>query len=537
MNASPFSRRLSRRRLVQTGGAGIAAGIAMSGPAAIVSAQSGTPVAGTDRAVSTERVSDATARLESMIADALNATGVPGLAVAVVHNDEAVYTKGFGVKSVDAADTVDADTVFQIASVSKSVAGTVVAALVGDGVVTWDDHLVDHLPDFELSDPWITREVSIRDAFSHRTGMPGIAGDDLEIIGFDRDEIIHRMRDLNLTGKFRQTYSYSNFGLTAGGAAAAAAAGTSWEQLSAERLYAPLGMTSTSSLAADFESRPNRALLHVPENGKWVQKFTRNADAQSPAGGVSSSVNDLAQWVRMILGGGTVDGVEHISADALASTFVPQIGRGRNPITGSTSFYAHGWAVEFDTRGHVFWSHAGAFSVGARTYVSLLPEANLGIVVLANAFPSGLPEGIAASFFDLALYGELQDDWIGFWNGQYDLLAQSFQNETYATAPASPEPALAATAYAGTYTNDYFGELTVEAGAGDALSLSVGPEPIVYPLTHWDRDLFIYEPSPEFPGSMSAATFLVDPAGQASRVVIETLDSYGQGTFTRVSAP
>jgi CubicO group peptidase (beta-lactamase class C family) len=514
----------------------MAAGIAMSGAASIASAQSATPVPGSDRSISAEQVSSAMTRLESMATDALAATGVPGLAIAVVHNDEVVYSKGFGVKSIDGTDAVDSDTVFQIASVSKSVAGTVVAALVGDGVVTWDDHLIDLIPDFQLSDPWVTREVTIRDAFSHRTGMPGIGGDDLELIGYGRDEIIHRMRDLNLTGRFRQTYSYSNFGLTAGGVAAAAAAGMSWEQLSEERLYAPLGMTSTSSLAADFESRPNRALLHTKEGGNWVQKFSRNADAQSPAGGVSSTVNDLAQWVRMILGGGTVDGVEHITADALASTFTPEIGRGTNPITGSTSFYAHGWVVEFDTKGHVFWSHAGAFSVGARTYVSLLPEANLGIIVLANAFPTGLPEGIATAFMDLAIYGEQQNDWIGFWNGQYDLLAQSFQNPTYATAPASPEPPLAATAYTGTYSNDYFGDLTVAAGAGDALTISFGPEPMTFPLTHWDRDLYIYESSPEFPGAMSAATFLVDPNGQAGRVVIEGMDSYGQGTFTRVPA-
>jgi CubicO group peptidase (beta-lactamase class C family) len=537
MTASRFGRRLSRRRLVQIGGGAAAAGIAATAPIARASAQSGTPVAGADRGIPAEQVDDAVARIEPMIADALTETGVPGLAIAVVHNDNVVWSKGFGVKSVDGADAIDTDTVFQIASVSKSVAATVVAAAVGDGTVTWDDHLVDHIPDFQLSDPWITREVSIRDAFSHRTGMPGTAGDDLELIGYARDEIIHRMRDLNLTGTFRQTYSYSNFGLTAGGEAAAAATGKTWEDLSKERLYAPLGMTSTSSRYSDFETRPNRALLHTPVDGAWVQGFTRNADAQSPAGGVSSTINDLTRWMRMILGGGTLDGVEHIAADALASVFVPQIFRGRNPTTGASSFYGLGWGVEYDAQGRVFWSHAGAFSVGARTYVSLLPEANLGIVVLTNAFPTGLPEGISAAFYDLAIYGELQNDWIGFWNGQYDLLAQSFQNDTYATAPTAPEPALAATAYTGTYKNDYFGVLTVESGTGDALSIGFGPGPITFPLTHWDRDLFIYEPSPEFPGAMNAATFLVDPDGQASRVVIEALDSYGQGTFTRVPAP
>jgi len=319
----------------------------------------------------------------------------------------------------------------------------------------------------------------------------------------------------------------------AASAPVAAAVGKPWKQLADERLYAPLGMTSTSSLHSDFESRSNRALLHALVDGKWVQKFTRDPDAQAPAGGVSSNVKDLAQWMRMILGKGTVDGVEHVRADSLEAIFVPQIVRGNSP-TGATSYYALGWSVDYDPQGRIFWAHAGAFSVGSRTNVSLLPEANAGIVVLANAFPTGLPDGITASFWDLAIYGALQKDWIGFWNGQFDLLAQSFQNPAYATPPISPEAALAPAAYTGTYTNDYFGDLNVESGSDGAMSISFGPGPIVFPLTHWDRDLFIYESSPEFPGSLSAAAFLVDPEGQANRVVVETLDSYGQGTFTRM---
>src|SRR5262249_35202950 len=143
--------------------------------------------------VSTDRVAAALGQLEPLIGATLAQTGVPGLAIAVVHDDEVVYTRGFGVRSVDAQDAVDADTVFQLASVSKPLAATTVAAIVGDGHATWDDPLVDHLGGFQLADPWVTREVSIRDCFCHRTGMPGTAGDDLEGIGFGRDEIVRRM--------------------------------------------------------------------------------------------------------------------------------------------------------------------------------------------------------------------------------------------------------------------------------------------------------------------------------------------------------
>lgn len=529
-------RRCSRRGLLRTGGAA-AAGLAVRGNGP-VAAQSATPTAESARAVSADAVASAIAKLEPIVSGALAQTGVPGLAVAIVHDDKVVYTNGFGVRSVDAPDKVDAETVFQLASVSKSLSATIVAGVVGDGHATWDDHLIDHLGDFQLADPWVTRETSIRDCFCHRTGMPGTAGDDLEGIGFDRDEIIHRMRSLNLTGKFRQTYAYSNFGVTLGSVAAASAAGKPWEDLATERLYAPLGMTATSSRYADFAARTNRALLHTSVDGKWLQKFTRDADAQAPAGGVSSNVVDLAQWLRLLLGGGTVDSVTHIAADALAETHVPQIVRGANPTTGAPGYYGLGWNLDYDDQGRIFWDHAGAFSVGARTVVNLLPEANLGIVVLTNAFPTGVPEGVAASFYDLALSGSLTRDWVGFWNGVYDGLVQSFATAAaaYATPPVSPAPALAPVAYAGRYTNAYFGDLTVDAGAGGALAISVGARPAVLALRHWERDLFIYEPAPELPGEMAAATFAIDVNGEASAVTLESLDSYGQGAFTRAPA-
>jgi len=526
--------RLSRRQALLGAGAGITAGWTTS-RADSLAAQEATPIV-TGEPVSAASVAAALADLEGRAQEAIATGAVPGMAVAVVYQGEVVFANGFGVRSVDAVDPVDADTVFQLASVSKSLAATTVAAVVSDGAATWDDSIVDHLPDFQLSDPWVTRNVTIRDCFCHRTGMNGTAGDDLDGIGFDRAEIIRRMRFLNLTGSFRQTYSYSNFGLTTGSNAAAAAAGAVWEDVAAARLYAPLGMTATSSRFADFASRDNRALLHVPVDGAWQQRFTRQPDPQSPAGGVSSNATDMAQWLRLVLGGGTVDGVEHIARAALVETHSPQIMRGPNLATGKPSFYGLGWAVDFDEAGRLVWGHAGAFSVGARTLVHLVSELNLGVAVLANAFPTGVPEGIAYTFFDVAVNGTSTRDWFALWNGAYDSLTQSLTAgaDAYATPPASPGAPLPADAYVGRYGNDYFGDLTVERD-GDALTLAVGPGDVRYDVTHWDRDLFLFEPAAEFPGVMSAATFSINADGNATHVLIEALDGYGQGAFTRVS--
>jgi CubicO group peptidase (beta-lactamase class C family) len=524
---------LSRRTLAKTAGGVAATGIVAS-RAGSAFAQA-TPEA-PDSAATALTVENAIAQLEPLITDALAATGVPGLSVGIVFQDELVYAKGFGVRSIDASDPVDPETVFQLASVSKSLASTAVSAVVSSGEITWDDRVVKHLGDFEMIDPWVTREVTLRDCFSHRTGMYGTAGDDLESIGFSRDEIIQRMRYLDLTGQFRQTYSYSNFGLTLGGEAAANAVGLTWEDLCDQRLYGPLGMASSSSRYADFVAQQNRAELHIQSNGAWVQMLERHPDPQSPAGGASSNIIDMGQWVRMVLGDGSIDGIELIAPDVLLDTHTPQIVSNIDPATGRANFYGLGWVVTYDATGRIYVSHAGAFSVGARTLIHLLPEEQLGIVVLCNAFPTGVPEAIAYSFYDLVHQGTVSRDWLAFWNETFNGLVSAYPAliAAYATPPADAEPALPLAAYAGTYANDYFGPLQIIA-EGNALTMAVGPTPMSYALDHWDRDVFVFDAIPGVPGVKSTVSFLIDEASNASTVTVQAFDSYGQGTFTRVA--
>jgi CubicO group peptidase (beta-lactamase class C family) len=497
--------------------------------------QVGAAQPGGSRQVTLEQVRAALPQLEQFAQHALETSGVPGMAIAVVYKDQVVYLQGFGVREAGQQDPVDADTVFQLASMSKPISATVVAALVSDGAVSWDDRVVDHDPDFQMQDPWVTGQVTIRDFFLHRSGLPGTAGNDLEQLGYGRDEILRRLRYLVPASSFRSQYAYSNFGLTEGAIAAAKAAGKSWEDLTAEKLYRPLGMNSTSSRFADYEAAANRARLHVLVDGMWAPKFTRNADAQSPAGGVSSTARDLAQWMRLELGNGTFQGEQLISADALAQTDLPQILRGSNLVTGQPAFYGLGWNVDYEGEGRVFWSHAGAFSLGARTEVRLLPAEDLGIVVLANAFPTGVPEAIASSFYDLVLSGTVTQDWVQFWNEPFEALVQSFYapSRSYATPPADVAPARPSSAYVGTYANDYFGTIEVSETDG-ALTLLLGPRRMAFPLRHWDGDVFLYEPDAEFPGAVSGVRFSVGLDQQAQQVVLENFNDNGQGAFTRV---
>lgn len=488
--------------------------------------------------VTAASVKAALPELETLTNGILKKTGVPGLAIAIVYKDQVVYLKGFGVREAGKPAPVDADTVFQLASVSKPIASTVVAGVVGDGLVQWDDPVIKHSPGFQMHSPYVTSQVTIRDLFSHRSGLPEHAGDDLEDLGFDRTTILQRLRYLPLGDRFRSVYNYTNFGLTAAAEAAANAAGKSWQDLAFERLYRRLGMNRTSSRYVDFERAENRAPGHVQINGKWVAKYTRQPDAQSPAGGVSSTVRDLAQWLRLQLGNGTLNGQSIIAATALRETHIPQIVSTppQNPTaTDRASFYGLGWGVSYTDEGLVRLSHSGAFNLGVGTTVYLLPAESLGIIVVTNAHPIGVPESIALSFLDLVQYGKSKQDYLSLYQPYF---ATVIDKPTYGTSvdyskpPAKRFPAMPASAYVGAYRNDYFGEIAIADRAGK-LFLLQGPKKQAFPLQHYDRDGFTYQPEGENAFGLSGVTFTIGANGKAMNVTIENLDIEQQGTFQR----
>ncbi|MDQ0512734.1 serine hydrolase [Ancylobacter amanitiformis] len=477
------------------------------------------------------RVDPALAGLDRLAAKAVADGQVPGLAIAVVQDNEVVFLKGYGLREAGKPGAVDADTVFQLASFSKPLSATVVARLVGKGVLGWDSTIASLDPSFQLHDAYPTQQLTVRDLFSHRSCLPGDAGNELESLGYDRATILARLRLVPPSSSFRAGYSYSNFGLTAGAVAAVKPTGKPWEQVAQEELYAPLGMASTSSRHADFIRHENRAELHLGGPGSWAAKITRDPDAQAPAGGVSSTARDLAQWLRLELGGGMYKGERLIAAEALAATHQPLMARGNNPVSGAASFYGLGWNVEFGRHG-LSWGHAGAFSVGARTLVTIYPESGIAIVVLTNAFPTGVPEGLADDFFDLAFDGRPGKDWVTPWNAAYaGMFAPPLAASVTPSGGVLPPAPLAA--YAGRYRNAYVGTAEVVA-QGDRLELRLGPEGRArFPLTPLNRDIFTYRPAPELPDLPESVSFALGPDGRASAVTIEDLDGFGLGTLAR----
>lgn len=479
-------------------------------------------------------VAGAVAKVQALARQAVSDHAVPGVAIAVVFEDKLVWSGGFGVRATASGAPVDADTVFQLASVSKPLASTVVAALVGEGAIAWDSKISDLDPGFEMADPWVTREVTLADLFSHRSGLPDHAGDLLEDMGYSRAEVLRRLRYQKGGGAFRASYAYTNFGLTEAGVAAARAYGLTWEDASQTRLYGPLGMTSTSSRFADFLSRPDRACGHVKVNGRWVAKYQREPDPQSPAGGASSSVNDMAKWMRLQLADGRFEGRQVVDAKALAETHAPQARSGTNHLTGAPTFYGLGWNVSYDAEGRLRLSHSGAFAMGASTAVSLVPAEHLGVIVLVNAAPVGVAETLAFSFMDQALYGRQTQDWGALFAKVFADPASLgvFPGVDYSKPPAKPSPALAEAAYLGTYANDYFGDFRVIDQAG-RLAILPGPDKTASPLTHYDRDTFTYRTAGENAAGASGVTFTLGPDGRATSVTVENLNIHGNGVFPR----
>jgi CubicO group peptidase (beta-lactamase class C family) len=484
--------------------------------------------------VTSTAVDTAVRALEDLAQAQIDANAVPGLAITVVFEDAVVYAKGFGVKDTTTGDPVDADTVFQLASLSKPIASTIVAVLVGDGTITWDSKISDLDPAFEMYDPWVTREVTIRDFFCHRSGLPDHTGDLLDDLGFRREQILHRLRHQGPDTSFRSGYAYTNFGLTEGAVAAAKAYGLEWEDAAEQKLYRPLGMTSTSSRHDDFVARENRALGHVLIDGKWVQRYQRDPDAQSPAGGVSSSVNDLAKWLRLQLANGRFEGRQIVAKEPLAETHVPQIMTNPTSLSGIPQFYGLGWNVNYSDDGRLRLSHSGAFELGAGTTVNMSPSDQLGVVVLTNGAPVGVAEGLAAVFMDTALYGKPTRDWLKLYGNAFARMMQAEILTDYARPPASALPAADNAAYLGTYQNAYFGEIEVIEKDG-GLAIVQGPQDMTFAMTHYDRDAFTYVTEGESAVGTAGITFTLGADGRATQVRVENLDVRGEGIFTRMS--
>lgn len=457
-------------------------------------------------------------------------TGVPGVAVAVVYDGKVRYLEGRGKRQEGTDGVVDPDTVFQLASVSKPISSTVVAAAFTEKLssIGWDDPIHTVLPDFLTADPWVTEHVTAADLFAHRSGLPDHSGNLLEDLGYDRGEILKLHRHYPLK-RFRDNYEYTNYGLTAGAEAIARASGVAWEKLAQQVLFEPLGMTSSSFDFADLQQRQNRAAMHQKVKDAWVPNLKADYDAQAPAGSASASLKDMATWVTMLL----AEGKPVLDPEQLQRIWLPSVVKPGLPEIGAApGFYGLGWNVNYEPSGELRVSHSGAFGRGAATSITLYPSKGLAIIGLTNAPPVGLPEAIGVEFVDHIRYGKsTQADWVAV-IGPYIESPVTADQKKYSTPAKDAEPARPGGTYTGRYENALYGLLTV-SGVGSNLSFTVGPGRQNFALQHYSGDDYYFQTTGEDDSGFSGATFTVS-GRQAESLVIGAWNAQDLGTFRRL---
>jgi hypothetical protein len=345
---------------------------------------------------------------------------------------------------------------------------------------------------------------------------------------------------LPLEGVFRKTYQYSNFGLTEGALAATRHLGT-WEDVAEDLLYSKLGMTRTSSRFSDYFNRSNRATLHyLYPDGVFRARYLREADAESPAGGVSSSVRDLAKWLRLQLADGVFDGQQIVDSTALNETYKPQVCRNAEesspsgPKCPGNSYYGLGWNVDYRSSGEKQLSHSGAFLLGAGTAVYMIPSKQIGIVALTNGAPVGLPEAIDLNFLDDFEFGAPTKDYLSILEGDYVALRNSVlkRSTNYSTEkpPSNPSPGAPPSSLVGTYQSPYFGKLEIELEQG-SLILRLPSLGTYYELSHWDGNTYTYYIADEVSG---AARRGVEFCGNGQQIKVQNLAFEYSDEFNRV---
>ena len=487
---------------------------------------------GPAQAVAAERIQALVPRLEAYIESGMKDFDLPGLAIGIVAGDRLAYAKGFGVRSKNGAP-VDTRTVFQIGSTTKAFLAATLAIMVDRGKLAWDDRIVDLDPEFQLKDPWVTREFRVFDLLAQRSGLPPYANDMLGMLGLNEAALIRSLRYVEPVSSFRTTFAYTNIThLLAGRIVAKAAGAPSGDAVLRQELLDPLDMKDSSYTAEAMMAAPNHA-----EGYRWAPDGTVEVPFTQlfpydfgGAGDINSSIEDMARWVRLQLGNGSFEGRQIVSPQNLAYTHTPKV------ALTDKAFYALGWVVLQTPNGNIVWHNGGTSAFGA--FVGLVPDRDVAVIVLSNETNVGLPDAIGLWTLD-RLLGNPDVDHVA---ARLKSAKSGFEESTKQFAkPSNPSPFPAPAAFVGKFDNPGIGKLAVTL-EGDALVAELQGTGARLELKPWDGGVFTAELMAlgKFadmaenlgPGPQAFAQFQADKDGQPA--VLRLTFSDGQAyDFTR----
>ena len=441
--------------------------------------------------------------LDAYIEQALEDWQVPGVAVAIIKDGELVLARGYGVRDLESREPVDEHTIFAIASVTKAFTSAAMAMLVDEGLVDWDDRVMDHLPDFRLYDTYATREMRVRDLFIHNSGLPGGFGIWWGT-PYTRQEIMDRLRYLEPVSSFRSRFGYSNLMYLVAGQLLEAVTGESWDDFTTRRIFEPLGMRRSSTSVHGLEARTNVATPYERIDGPtrpvpWRNidnAGTRQPDNTGPAGSINSSVHEMAEWLRLHLDGGTYGGEELLSRQVLREMHSPHIVVPRGPameaLLPETNLvtYGLGWSI-MDYHGRKLLAHSGGTN-GMRAQIGLVPQEGLGFVILSNMNAGRpLPQAISHRVLDAYLAPDEDRDWRTLLRESEEGWLRSAREQLATLEDARIEgtsPGRSIDEYAGTYRDDFYGDVVVRnESSGLVLEYAGGHRA---ELEHWHHETF-----------------------------------------------
>jgi CubicO group peptidase (beta-lactamase class C family) len=474
--------------------------------------------------------------LDADVARVLKNFDVPGLAIAVVKDGKVVVARGFGVKKLGEAAPVDGKTLFEIASNSKAFTAAALAMLVDDGKLAWDDPVTRHLPDFQMYDAYVTKEMTVRDLLTHRSGLGLGAGDLMwwPTTSFTTDEIIHNLRFIRPATSFRNSYAYDNLLYIVAGKIIAQKSGKSWGETMRERILKPVGMTSTTTSLAENAGNPNVANAHSKIDGKIAAVKAMPVANAVGAVGINTNADDIARWMNVLLDGGKLDSagkdaggkeIRLFSAAQSREMWTPQtpmkISEPKPPLAATKpNFFAYGLGFQLrDYKGQKLAQHGGALQ-GFYSRVVLVPESKLGIAILTNAESGGAMTALQYRLLDQYL-GAAPSDWIkliGDVEAEAHAKEQARLKNATSTRAAKSKPSLALAAYDGDYQDAWYGKATIKAvGNKRVLSFAKTPD-LTGELEHFQHDTFIVRWKERNFNADAYVTFSLNPDGSIERM-------------------
>lgn len=482
-------------------------------------------------------------RLDATVERVRSQFDVPGIAVAVVKDGQVVLERGYGVRELGKPAPVQADTLFAIASNTKAFTATSLNLLAEQGRLKMDDRVIDHLPGFRMSDPYVTGEMRIRDLLSHRSGLSLGAGDLLfwPTTGYSNQEVVQRLAKVPLKAGFRDRYAYDNILYAVAQQVIEQVSGQSYADFLQQHIFTPVGMDGTRYNADHLKPGDNAAVGHAKYDFSTLRTvvpltWSNNAGA----GGIYSNVHDMARWMNVQLAHGTLENGQAlfsaksqqgmwqmITPQAVPEPSVPQLAAAKPNFAG----YGEGWSLS-DYRGQKLVWHTGGWP-GMVSRVTLVPEQKLGIVVLTNQEVGAAFNAITMDVLDAYLQAP-QTDWVAAYAAAV-AKAQGKADEGWArhqaARDASSRPSLPLAGYAGGYRDAWYGDVAVEQ-KGRTLRLRFGKTAqLVGTLEHWQHDTFIVRWDDRSLNADAFVNFSLDPDGKVRDMRMQAISSLTDFSF------